>query len=322
MAMIEARTGGEHPDPTLHPSPVLAEAWPAAPANGGTLRLVRIISLLWASYVLIFYGIDSVSVALRTDVQALPASYYLGHSLPPLIILGCSFWARGRLAHGMLPLLLVMLAVMPLVITPLVLGAPRPGPLIASGGLLVIRMLPLLYTALVLIAWFYRWPHVVAFSVGTGLLSAAPGLIWGSLLIPVVALIHTLAFLGSGYAIGLVAERMRAQSRALEQANNQLRHYASTLERLTTTRERNRMARELHDTLAHTLTALAVQMETAKAYTSVDVAITRQLLERGLKTLRRYLPQASTVTDAQSAGWSEHHRALPDHPGSSLATGR
>jgi signal transduction histidine kinase len=261
---------------------VLAEAWPAAPANGSTVRLVRRISLLWASYMPIFYAIDSVSVALRTDVQALPVSYYLCHSLPPLSILGLSLWARGRLARWLLPLLLVMLAVMPLAITPLVLGPPRPGPLVASSGLLVIRMLPLLYTALVLIAWHYRWPHVVAFSVGTGLLSAAPGLLWGSLLIPIVALIHTLAFLGSGYAIGLIAERLRLQSQALAQANSQLRHYASALERLTTTRERNRMARELHDTLAHTLTALAVQMETAKAYTCVDAEITRQLLERGL----------------------------------------
>jgi signal transduction histidine kinase len=55
---------------------------------------------------------------------------------------------------------------------------------------------------------------------------------------------------------------------------------------LTVTRERNRLARELHDTLAHTLTALSVSLETAKAYFEIDPAQTRHLLDKSLDTTR------------------------------------
>lgn len=51
----------------------------------------------------------------------------------------------------------------------------------------------------------------------------------------------------------------RQQRRSLAEANTQLAHYATTLEQLATTRERNRLAQELHDTLAHTLSAVAVE---------------------------------------------------------------
>jgi signal transduction histidine kinase len=60
----------------------------------------------------------------------------------------------------------------------------------------------------------------------------------------------------------LTAEVMGAKAE-LEQANAQLRRYSTEVEELAITRERNRMAREIHDTLGHYLTILAVQLETA-----------------------------------------------------------
>ena len=60
-------------------------------------------------------------------------------------------------------------------------------------------------------------------------------------------------------------ERLRAEAlvKQLEEAQQQLRRYTSQVEELTTTRERNSMAREIHDTLGHYLTILAVKLETA-----------------------------------------------------------
>ena len=60
-------------------------------------------------------------------------------------------------------------------------------------------------------------------------------------------------------------ERARAESlvEELEEAQRQLRAYAAESEELAISRERNRMAREIHDTLGHYLTILAVQLETA-----------------------------------------------------------
>jgi signal transduction histidine kinase len=60
-------------------------------------------------------------------------------------------------------------------------------------------------------------------------------------------------------------ERARAEAlvKELEEAQRQLRAYAAKSEELAVARERNRMAREIHDTLGHYLTILAVQLETA-----------------------------------------------------------
>jgi signal transduction histidine kinase len=60
-------------------------------------------------------------------------------------------------------------------------------------------------------------------------------------------------------------ERARAEALVmeLEAAQRQLRAHAAESEELAISRERNRMAREIHDTLGHYLTILAVQLETA-----------------------------------------------------------
>jgi signal transduction histidine kinase len=58
-------------------------------------------------------------------------------------------------------------------------------------------------------------------------------------------------------------ERAEALVAELEVAQEQLRAHADQVEELAVTRERNRMAREIHDTLGHYLTILAVQLETA-----------------------------------------------------------
>lgn len=50
--------------------------------------------------------------------------------------------------------------------------------------------------------------------------------------------------------------RIQRLYRQLHDANDQLRDYAVKLERMTEVRERNRLAREIHDTLGHTLTGI------------------------------------------------------------------
>jgi signal transduction histidine kinase len=57
----------------------------------------------------------------------------------------------------------------------------------------------------------------------------------------------------------------RSQHEQLAEANLKLQKYALTSEKLAQTQERNRLARELHDTLAHTLSSTSVQLEAIKA---------------------------------------------------------
>ena len=85
-----------------------------------------------------------------------------------------------------------------------------------------------------------------------------------------IAIIRTISFIAVGVFISLLVARLREQRESLREANANLTHYASTLEQLTVSRERNRLARELHDTLAHSLTAISVSLETAKAYFDID----------------------------------------------------
>ena len=137
-------------------------------------------------------------------------------------------------------------------------------------------MLTVLLIALVLTAWQYRWRHVALFCLGTaglnlGMLFLFIGPVTRAFFFELVStVILTVSFLVIGYFINALMTQLRAQQNSLEQANTQLAHYASTLEHLTISRERNRMARELHDTLAHTLSGLTVQLETVKAYWHVD----------------------------------------------------
>ena len=72
--------------------------------------------------------------------------------------------------------------------------------------------------------------------------------------------------------------RIRRLNEQLHDANEQLRDYALKLERMTELRERNRLAREIHDTLGHTLTGIIMG---ADAVPSVAEA---------LKSAARYRP--------------------------------
>ena len=57
-------------------------------------------------------------------------------------------------------------------------------------------------------------------------------------------------------------ERLAAE---LQAANQKLREYAAQVEELATAKERNRLAREIHDSLGHYLTVINVQLEAARA---------------------------------------------------------
>lgn len=78
--------------------------------------------------------------------------------------------------------------------------------------------------------------------------------------------------------------RLRAEKEALAEelahANARLRVAAAQAEELTTARERNRLAREIHDGLGHHLTAVHVQLQAAQAVLRPDPERAGQALER------------------------------------------
>jgi NarL family two-component system sensor histidine kinase YdfH len=77
----------------------------------------------------------------------------------------------------------------------------------------------------------------------------------------------------------------------LEDANRQIAAYAEHVEELTLTNERQRMARELHDTLSQDVAGLVLQLEAANAHLSAGrderaQAIVEQAMARARSTLR------------------------------------
>jgi signal transduction histidine kinase len=88
-------------------------------------------------------------------------------------------------------------------------------------------------------------------------------------------------------------ENAESLARQLESANHQLAEYASQVEELASTQERNRLAREIHDNLGHYLTIVNVQLEAARLTLDADPAramdaLTKaqDLAKKGLTSVR------------------------------------
>jgi signal transduction histidine kinase len=64
----------------------------------------------------------------------------------------------------------------------------------------------------------------------------------------------------------LAHKALEGSSAELALAHNRLQAYSAQVEEMAAIRERNRIAREIHDTLGHSLTLLAVQLETATQF--------------------------------------------------------
>lgn len=166
----------------------------------------------------------------------------------------------------------------------------------------------LLLLPLLVISWQYRFKVVVLFVVCFGLMemmlfqvasmqSGGPGIRTYHRLITG----RSIAFLAGGYLITWLMNEQRKQRRSLARANAELSHYATTLEQLTISRERNRMARELHDTLAHTLSGIAVQLEAMRSLWNSEPAEARSLLDRSLGTARQGLAETRRALQALRA---------------------
>ena len=86
--------------------------------------------------------------------------------------------------------------------------------------------------------------------------------------------------------------------RELEAANRQLTEYAARVEDLTIAEERQRMARELHDTLSQGLAGLILQLEAVDAHLAGNRSErARSILEQSMQTARATLSEARQAID-------------------------
>jgi signal transduction histidine kinase len=162
----------------------------------------------------------------------------------------------------------------------------------AGWGMFVSLLLPV-----VLVAWQYDFRAVVAYVI---IASAA------TLMATLLALYGFDAYINAGLYIvparailwlivGYIVTRMigaqRRQRDGLVAANLRLRQMAETQEQLAVSRERNRLARELHDTLAHSLSAVSVQLEAIDSALDARPETARHLVSKALAQTRSGLAE-------------------------------
>lgn len=173
--------------------------------------------------------------------------------------------------------------------------------------LLQISMLIALLLLLIVISWQYDFRFAFAFAVLTAVLDVVLNILPVPLSAAqmqfggVIIIGRTLIFLIVGRLIAHLVGIQRKQRHSLMRANDELARYAEMVEELTISRERNRMARELHDTLAHTLSAASVQLEATHSLWTRDPNRAHDALKRSLSTVRNGLTETRRALKALRA---------------------
>lgn len=168
--------------------------------------------------------------------------------------------------------------------------------------------LPILFVPLVLIAWQYSYRIVLIYTIFTNglelivLLAVLDKLTYETISLVSVPLIRAFAFGIVGFIVNILVGTQRKQNQKLIQTNLRLNQYVNTLEQLATTRERSRLAAELHDTLAHTLSGLSINLEAIKTVVDPAQAETQTMLDHSLKITRSGLDETRRVLKALRAG--------------------
>jgi signal transduction histidine kinase len=123
-----------------------------------------------------------------------------------------------------------------------------------------------LFVPLVFISWQYNFRSVLLFIVLTTALELGLLLRLREATSPEFSLetfaifTRSGAFFIVGYIVSQLTAIQRKQHDDLRGSHRQLALYAATQEKLLVSQERNRLARELHDTLAHTMSAVTIKL--------------------------------------------------------------
>ena len=203
---------------------------------------------------------------------------------------------------GALSLDIVVMSVqmVPMLFLRKVLGFSQPPDILEAA-----RVDPFLFLliTLVLLAWAY----------------GRRGALWGSGLALLFHLISSLVSLHLGFInpedlpgnalqiallgavpllVSTLAQRERQQMAELETAHARLQRHATTVEQLAISRERNRLARSLHDTLAHSLAALTVHLEALRALQTHDPVAAQEAVDEAICVARQGLEESRQAIQA------------------------
>jgi signal transduction histidine kinase len=299
------------------------------PAIVSAFRVFAIVMLALGIFPFVFQFFGSPSNFLR-----FMGNPYVTLIAAAVLVIYLSWtWLQDKLGRFYLPIAFGIATLAPIIANYLAFDFTQTGELAQVRSLAgQWQVIFLLFVPLILISWQYNFRVVFFYCL------SLVGIDLIFIFIPTLAMtsghsfnnspwlqagpifLRTAIYLLVGYMVSRLVASQRQQTARLEQAYHQLANYATTNEQLTLSRERNRLARELHDTLAHTLSASAVQLEaisslwdsdrpkeTRRAIQSLRAAPVEELgLVMGLSNLARAIAQRGRLTlDLSVPGHSE-----------------
>jgi signal transduction histidine kinase len=218
------------------------------------------------------------------------------------VLLGLLTWPKAqRLGRWFVPLTLA-LGMIPLLVGYYLWPAINP---------LQSPFVMFFFVTAVLVAWEYKYRYLYAYVVLLTLYQTLVSPWAGNVPWTVPAgflVLQAVMMLLVGSVVATLVTVQATQRTALAEAyqrqaadNERLQQYAATLEELAITRERNRLARELHDTLAHSLSAVTVQLEAVRSLWARQPQKAYAMLEKADATARTGLAEARRALRALRA---------------------
>jgi hypothetical protein len=139
-------------------------------------RLLRIAAGLWLAYLAVSALIDY----LLKSPGPLESYLYFADTGIALFFLGLTFWPwlQARLKEGYLPIIISLICLLPVLFNQVAIYYLFRGPLPPPESMLS-RVVPFLMVGLLLVAWQYRWPHTIIFTLGMALVNIVIMLVYG-----------------------------------------------------------------------------------------------------------------------------------------------
>jgi signal transduction histidine kinase len=138
-----------------------------------------------------------------------------------------------------------------------------------GAGFNALLMLPLVGQAVVLLppkgVYATSIGILVAYVGAVDIYSGGLSTLWNNLITFLAGLVFVVVFTQLSVDQEKGRNEVERLALELEQANHRLSEYAIQAEELATTRERNRLAREIHDGVGHYLTTIYMQIQAAEA---------------------------------------------------------
>jgi signal transduction histidine kinase len=153
-----------------------------------------------------------------------------------------------------------------------------------GAGFNALVLLPLAGQAVVLLP--QRWAYAVNIMVlvtyifTVHLFSGSWSVVWGGLPTFLAGIIFIVVFTQMAVSEDKARSEVQRLVSELTDANQRLREYVTQVEELAITKERNRLAREIHDGLGHYLTTIHMQIQASRAILPTEPKRVDLMLEK------------------------------------------